>query len=228
MKLVLYSGGQTTSNRLIHHALFELVSSKRHSSMTYIPFCQDRSDLFFQRAINRYQEVGFQQFHCLPVDVPFTQNDLKKALSSDVIYLAGGNTFYFLHHLRKSGMLPHLKRFVAHGGVLAGLSAGAIILTPNIRIAGPPLPEPDDNTVKLKNLRSLSLVRFEFYPHYRSTPQTNRAILQYSRTNKFPILACPDGSGVTLNESRMSFVGKVVIFSGGQKMGDLQISPKNS
>lgn len=219
MKLVFYSGGQTPSNRLIHHALFHLVDPKQHTSMTYIPFCHDGSDLFFRRAIKRYQRVGFQRFHCLPVDVPFSQKDLRKALGSDVIYLAGGNTFYFLKHLRKSGLIPHLKQFVERGGVLAGLSAGAIILTPNIGTAGPPLPVPDDNEVKLKNLRALGLVRFEFYPHYTSTPKTNHALLAYSRTTKYPILACPDGSGITINENRMTFIGSVAMFSGGKKVG---------
>ena len=136
-----------------------------------------------------------------------------------MIYLAGGNTFYFLKHLRKSGLIPQLKQFVEGGGVLAGLSAGAIILTPNIGTAGPPLPEPDDNDVKLKNLRSLGLVRFEFYPHYISTPKTNQAIIQYSRTTKNPIFACPDGSGITINGKRMTFIGKVIMFSWGKKVG---------
>ncbi|MDT7044111.1 Type 1 glutamine amidotransferase-like domain-containing protein [Candidatus Nitronereus thalassa] len=218
MKLVLYSGGQTTSNRLIHHALFQLVNPKRNKSMTYIPYCQDGSDLFFKRAIKRYQGVGFKRFHCLPVDVPYTRQDLQTALRSDVIYLAGGNTFYFLKHLKKSGLIPQLKTFVERGGVLAGLSAGAIMLTPHIGTAGPPLPYPDENDVKLKNLRALGLVRFEFYPHYASTLHTNQAILRYSRTTKYPIFACPDGSGITINEHRMTFIGKVLMFFGGKKV----------
>jgi dipeptidase E len=219
MKVVLYSGGQEPSNLLIHHALFQLVNPKQNASMTYIPFCHDGSAFFFKKAIKRYQGVGFTRFHCLPVDVPFTQKALNKALRSDVIYLAGGNTFYFLHHLRKSGLIPQLKHFVERGGVLAGLSAGAIILTPTIRTAGPPLPNPDDNDVKLRNLRSLGLVRFEFYPHYTSSTATNQAILAYSQTTKYPILACPDGTGITINGNRMTFIGKVSMFSGGKKVG---------
>jgi len=107
------------------------------------------------------------------------------------------------------------------GGVLASLSAGAIILTPNIGTAGPPLLDPDKNDVKLKNLRALGLVRFEFYPHYTSTPKTNQAILQYSRNTKNPIFACPDGSGITINENRMTFIGNVLMFAGGKKVGIL-------
>ena len=221
MKVVLYSGGQTPANRLIHHALFQLVAPKKNKSMTYIPFCQDGADPFFNRAIKRYQAVGFRRFHCLPVDVPFPRQDLDKALGSDVIYLAGGNTFYFLHHLRKSGLLPLLKQFVGRGGVLAGLSAGAIILTPHIGTAGSPLPDPDDNDVKLKNLRALGLVRFEFYPHYTASSKTNHVLLQYSRTSKHPVLACSDGSGITINENRMTLIGNVVIFSGGKKVAFL-------
>ncbi len=114
--------------------------------------------------------------------------------------------------------MPKLKTFVERGGVLAGLSAEAIILTPNIGTAGPPLPDPDENEVKLKNLRALGLVRFEFYPHYTSTPKTNQAILKYSRNTKYPIFACPDGSGITINENRMTFIGNVLMFSGGKKV----------
>ena len=90
---------------------------------------------------------------------------------------------------------------------------------PIIGTAGLPLPERNDNDMKLKNLRSLGLVRFEFYPHYTSTPTTNQAILQNSRTTKYPIIACPDGSGITINENRMTFIGKVLMFSEGKKVG---------
>ena len=48
---------------------------------------------------------------------------------------------------------------------------------------------------------------------------SNRLIhLQYSRKTKYPIFACTDGSGTTINENRMTFIGKVLMFSGGKKV----------
>ena len=37
---------------------------------------------------------------------------LEEVLKSDVIHLGGGNTYYFLKHLRKSKMLGVLKKYV--------------------------------------------------------------------------------------------------------------------
>ena len=85
-------------------------------------------------------------------------------LASDVIYLSGGNTYYFLHHLRRSGPIPVLREFVARGGVLAGLSAGAILMTPHIGLAGYPSFDRDENDVGLRNEASLALVDFALPP----------------------------------------------------------------
>lgn len=70
----------------------------------------------------------------------------------------------------------------------------------------------------IRRLRSIGLVRFEFYPHYTSIPKTNQALHQYSRNTKYLIFACPDGGGITINENRMTFIGNVLMFSGGKKV----------
>ncbi len=62
-------------------------------------------------------------------------------------------------------------------------------------------------------------------PLYTHLP--NQAILQYSRTTKFQILACPDGSGITVNENRMTFIGNVLMFSRGKKVEILQCPKEN-
>ena len=110
--------------------------------------------------------------------------EIRRAFRSDAIYLAGGNTFYFLHHLKRSGVFERLKRYAREGGAIGGLSAGAIIQTPSIGLAGYPPWDRDANSVRLKDLRGLGLVDFEFFPHYeRGNPRLDRALSQYSRKN---------------------------------------------
>ena len=215
-KLVMYSGGQERSNRYLHQALSDLVGPKRRKSFTYIPFCIDNHQTYFKRAIRRYRYFGFTDFHCLPIDHYIHDYDLEVALRSDVIYLAGGNTFYFLKHLRKSGMLPLLKAFVESGGVLAGLSAGGLIMTPHIELAGYPNFECDENDVNLKNLRALNLLKLEFFPHYRDSKRMRESLIQYSKNSKYPIYACKDGGGLVINGVNKSFFGDFVIFNNGK------------
>lgn len=219
MKLVLYSGGQQRSNQLLHQELSDLVGqSKKRKSFTYIPYCHDYSQVYFNRAVKRYKRFGFKTFRYLNIDQPHLKKEVKEAFSSDVIYLAGGNTFYLLHHLRKSNLVQPLRQFAQKGGVIAGLSAGAILLTPSIFLAGYPSYNRDENEVGLINEKALGLVPFEFYPHYVNSKRDQRSMSLYSKRIDHPLYACADGSGIVINGTQTSFFGKTYLFQKGHSV----------
>jgi dipeptidase E len=215
-RLVLYSGGNDKRNHKLHEAVSRL-RGKKARSLTYVPYSHENGEHYYGRIKKRYRKYGFKKFRYFACDSDFLVKEMKEALKSDVIYLAGGNTYYFLKHLRESGLLKKLHSFVRRGGILAGLSAGAIIMTPHIYLAGYPPHEGDENEVRLKNLKGLGLVHFEFLPHYLNSAQTNHSILKYSRRTKRPILACADGCGIVISNGQIQFIGKVVIFFRGKK-----------
>jgi dipeptidase E len=222
MKLVFYSGGQNPSNFKIHKALGNLArdaKKKGDLSFTYIPVCAESSSIFFKRIIKRYRRVGFSQFTSLPVDVAVSRALLIKAFEADVIYLAGGNTFYFLKHLKKNGMLAYLKKFSKNGGIIAGLSAGAILMTTDIELASYPPFDADENEVRLKrkDWDSLGLVKFRFFPHFEETSRLNKAFIDYSKQSKYRTYVCQDGGGILVNGKQLQFFGKVKYFENGQK-----------
>lgn len=216
-RLVFYSGGQEKSNALLHEALAQL-PGRRARSITYVAFSHENRDYYFRKNKRRYKKFGFKKFRCFSADTDFLAREMREALKSDVIYLAGGNTFYFLKHLRESGFLKELKKFSDRGGVIAGLSAGAIIMTPTIYLAGYPKHDSDLNEVNLKNLRSLGLVDFEILPHYSNSKKTSDALIRYSKRIRRPIFGCPDGSGIIVNGIEIRFIGEIFIFFRGQKL----------
>jgi dipeptidase E len=218
MRLVLYSGGQRPENRFLHQSVFDLCGLKKNPKFTYIPFCAENAKTYYARITRRYRSFGFREFHCLPVDQPFDRSDFLRALRSDVIYLAGGNTFYFLYHLKRSGLLPQLRKFARDGGVLAGLSAGAIILTPNIRLASVPKFDADENDVGLRDLEGLGLTSFEFSPHYSDNRTRNTALLNYSKKITLPVYASVDGSGIVVDGDRFTVLGKTAVFYRGHRV----------
>ncbi len=220
-RLVLYSGGQEKRNWLLHEEVVALGAARSTLRMTYIPFCSAGHKPFFRRFERRYRPYGATHFDCLPVDDPTlcSQTELEhRILRSDVIYLSGGNTFYFLQHLRRRRTIGLLRRFVAKGGVLAGLSAGAILMTPNIGLAGYPSFDRDENEAGIRDLRALRLVDFEFFPHYRESARYREAMRQYSKRSKHPVYACKDGSGIVVHEDRFTAYGDVFLFSGGKEL----------
>jgi dipeptidase E len=212
MRLVLYSGGQTRKNYRLHRALLNLVGSKKRIKMAYLSCASDGAPVFFNRFCRRYRAFGATDFTCLNSDTSFSSRELKSALNSDIIYLAGGNTFYFLHHLRKSGLLSELKEYGKSGGILAGLSAGAIILTPTIEMAQIPKYDADENDVALKNLKALGLTQFEFSPHYTHSKKRHAELTAYAKTLRHPVIACEDGDGIVIDGAQIRFIGKPHVF----------------
>lgn len=86
-------------------------------------------------------------------------------LASNIVVISGGNTFSLLQNLRQSGLDKSIKEFVNKPDfVLAGFSAGALVLTPTIAVCN--LPNFDQNVVGLKDLSGLGIVDFEIFPHY--------------------------------------------------------------
>jgi dipeptidase E len=233
--VVLYSGGQERRNALIHDTLLRLAlhrdAPRRGVRMTYMPFTHEGALPFYRRFERRYRAFGGTRFECVAADDSSLASDgaarraaARKILGSDVVYLAGGNTYYFLAHLRRSGLLAELSRFARRGGVIAGLSAGALILTPHIGLAGYPEFDADENAVGLtrRQCTGLGVVSFEFFPHYRRSKRYREALLAYSRSSRGPVYACSDGSGIVVEGDRFTAHGDVWQFEAGHasKIGD--------
>lgn len=216
MKLVFYSGGHDYENIALDEKLIGLVG---HSNprIAYIPSCSYLCDDDFQDFIKQYERFGIHNIIFFPIDAPYTDVLKSEVFKSDIIHLSGGNTYYFLKHLRKSGMVKELKTFVKNGGILTGLSAGAIIMTKSIETAGFPSFDRDDNDENLRNLKAMNLVDFEFFPHYRNSKRYDQELLNYTKTIDIPMYACPDGSGIIVKKDELSFVGKAFCFYKGKK-----------
>ena len=217
MKLVFYSGGHEEENIALDLAAIELTGKKR-PSVTYIPSWSYDGELDFQDFVHHHEQYGIRKFVYFPVDHPFDESLLKAAMKSDIIHLSGGNTYYFLKYLRRSGMMKQLKDFVKKGGVLTGLSAGGIMMTPDIKTAGYPSFDKDDNEENVRSFKALNLVKFEFFPHYRNSKRYDRELLEESRKTKNPVYALPDGSGVVVDGKTIRFIGRAWSFFQGKKI----------
>jgi dipeptidase E len=218
MKIVLYSGGQSRSNHKLHEAVVKLAKKGRKSrtlQMTYIPFCSDGASVFYERAIRRFRGHGIERFFCLPVDNNPTVAEMEVALSSDVIYLAGGNTFYFLKYLKETGMFERVKEFAENGGVMAGLSAGGLIMSPTVKLAADEGLGPDENDVGLLNFDGMDLFPVEFSPHFEPTPKQVKAHIAYSLNTEHPVFASSDGGGIIIDGDTYSVCGNSAMFFRG-------------
>ncbi len=217
MRLVFHGGGHAEDNRALNLEALRMCNES-DPVITYIPACSIDSEGDFLEFAKSFQDIGVGRFLYFPIDVPFDQTMLMQVLKSNIIHLSGGNTFYFLNTMRKAKLMPRLKEFVRSGGVLTGLSAGGIMMTPDISSAGYPEFDCDENDEHMKDFRALKLVNFEFFPHYRNSKRYEAELISQSKLIDYPIYAIPDGNGIVVESENTKFIGKCFCFYKGKKI----------
>lgn len=104
------------------------------------------------------------------LDISTASNDEinSKLRNNDFIYITGGNTFFLLQELKKTGADKIIIDEINKGKLYIGESAGAIVISANIEYA-----KRMDDVKKAPNLtefNGLNLVDFYVIPHYTNFP----------------------------------------------------------
>lgn len=110
-------------------------------------------------------------------------------------------------------MLPVLREYVAGGGVLIGVSAGAILMTPDVStsaLCG------DAFVDGLSDPFRLGLVDFHFLflPHFESSEAGTAEIAAHQNRLPATLYACPDGGGIVVEGANIELFGEVQKFEG--------------
>lgn len=217
MRLVFHGGGHPEDNLSLNQEAIRM-SGVSDPVVAFIPACSIDAEEYFLEFARGFQELGVGRFLYFPIDVHFDQTMLMQVFKSNIIHLSGGNTYYFLRTLRNAKLIPRLKEFVRSGGVLTGLSAGGILMTPDISSAGYPDFDCDVNDEHLRDLKALKLVNFEFFPHYRNSKRYEQELRKQSKLIDYPIYAIADGNGIVIEGEKTTFIGKSFCFYKGKKI----------
>lgn len=93
-----------------------------------------------------------------------TEEEINKPLAmADILLVAGGDTFYLMEKLKKSGADRAIKNFIKRGGIYIGSSAGSIVCCPTIEGA-----EKFDNpnlAPNLENFNGMGIFNEVVIPH---------------------------------------------------------------
>jgi len=132
------------------------------------------------------------------------KNQLLKILESvDIIYVQGGNTYYLLKQMRKSGFDKIIKKLLTKGIIYIGVSAGSIVAGETIQTAGW---LGDKNTVNLINLKGLKLVKSNLFVHYK--PEDAEIIKQKSKKIKKRLRILTDEQALFIFGKKITLVGE--------------------
>lgn len=87
---------------------------------------------------------------------------------TDIIYFTGGNSFFLIDQLHKTGVDKLLKKELKKGKLMIGESAGSVICAPSISYIEIMDEKPEDYSQIDDN--GLNLIDFYVLPHYLTSP----------------------------------------------------------
>ena len=127
----------------------------------YVLFCDS------WRAIANHYGAEFLYIDNSKEDASEERAKLQRA---NILLITGGNACVLLRNVRRAGLDQAIKNFAQKDHyVIAGYSAGAMLLTPTVQLAAFDPWAHENSGVGLANFDALHLVNYEIFPHYAET-----------------------------------------------------------
>lgn len=161
LKLLLISNGfynDSIKKRFLNLINGEVYEMKVAIITTASPHKENNK--YAQKAKEDFKKMGFQNIQF--IDLEFESSEC--LTQQDVIYINGGNPFNLLFHTKKSGADNILRQLVSKNVVIIGVSAGAVLLGPNIKVVHFFTPQMDK--LNTKDYSALGLTNKLVFPHY--------------------------------------------------------------
>jgi dipeptidase E len=165
MKLFLTSSGLSDENE---KDFLDLLScDPKGLRVAFIPTAMNQES---EEVKKKYISIDVNDLENLGMKVEFInleklneENIIEIFKPFDVIYVYGGNTFYLMYHIKRSGFKKNIIEIIKNK-VYFGVSAGSIVTGKDISIAG--WENGDLNNINLKDVGGLGLVDFSILPHW--------------------------------------------------------------
>jgi len=127
-------------------------------------------------------------------------------LGTDVVFVAGGNTFYLMQKAKESGFDKVVKTLIRKGTVYVGSSAGAVIAGPSIEH----VKSLDDasRAPELESFAGLGLVDFLVLPHYGKRPYRQAFVKIEKDYGKSLTVKLTDSQAVEIVGKKQRIVGR--------------------
>lgn len=199
-KLFLSSAGLSEKTKDIFLEFFG--QDPKASKIAVIPTASDveENKTYLENDITFMRELGFET-SLIDLKGENQQTLLEKLSGYDIIFVEGGNTFYLLDYVKKSGFDKIIGELLDRGKIYFGVSAGSYIACPTIEAAD--WKHIDKNEVGLKDLSALNLVPFLISAHFR---EDLRPIISSAKTT-YPYVALYDTQAVIVEDDKYKVVG---------------------
>lgn len=201
MKLLLTSAGRYNKN-IQEFFISLLPSSIDKCSILMVYYKPDgRMSDYIKEDIDFLSELGCD-LRVFDLNEEKFENLEKKF---DIIWVCGGNTFFILDRMKKTGVFEFAKKAVlSNESIYFGISAGSIIAGPEIRIAGEAVGDYDENSINLKDLRGLNFTNISVFPHFEEYMKSG--VDNFRKKANYPIIEITDDEAVFVEDNKYKII----------------------
>ena len=196
MRLLLTSDG-ITSEAIKSEFLGLLDKPPEKIKILRIAYNRDEDSLARSRA--PLAELGVKDENMHIIDI--SKDEKSDSLDDyDAVYVLGGNTFAILDKIRKLGMEKMIIDFINSGKLYIGISAGSMIVGPNIGVSG----IGEENDVGLTDFSGLNIIDFEISPHFNDEEAI--IIKKFQSKADYKIQGLEDGKAIVVKDKEIKII----------------------
>ena len=177
-------------------------------TVTFIPTAAipDKLDFHIRYSKELLAKMGLIVYE-LEISTASHSDIVKKLENNEYIYVAGGNTFFLLQEMNRTGTGNLIKTQINTGKLFIGESAGAILVAPDIEYS-----KDTDNPLMAPNLKSydaLNIVDFYPVPHYNDASLKEAVDIVISKYGtKLPLVPFSNSQAILVIGKEKQIVSK--------------------
>lgn len=211
-KCVLIGGGEVGRGRTTYETKEideEIVkmTEKENPNFLFIGLASSFSDSYYDTMKKIYKNLGCTPVYLKKKNMIHNPDLVKEKIEkADIIYIAGGDTIKLLDDVYEYKLDFLLKEAYERGCVLAGLSAGAILLSKE-GFSDSKILRGESN--KHQFIEGLNLVDLSICPHYQANEQKTEELQEELKGTKKKVYGISNGVALKIIDHKISIIKSI-------------------
>ncbi len=208
-KLVLIGGGEIGKGQTSYETENidkEIVkmSEKEHPNLLFIGLASSYSDSYYDLIKKIYKNLGCECAYLKKKNVINNPDIVKnKILNADIIYIGGGDTIKLMEVVKEYEIDKLLKEAYEKGTVLAGISAGGILLSKEGYSDSLILRGESNNYTFIDGL---GFTNISFCPHYNADEKKKNCLFNDLENSSKEVFGAENCSAIKIIDDKISVI----------------------
>jgi len=208
-KLILIGGGDTGrgnteyTTKEIDEEIVKM-TEKESPNFLFIGLASSHADSYYDTMKKIYKELGCTPVYLKKSNLVNNPDIVKQKIEdADIIYICGGDTVKLLEHVKEYNLEKLLLDAYNKGTVIAGMSAGAILLSNKGFSDSLIIREESD---KYEFIKGLNFINLSFCPHYNTDPKKKKDLEEYLSKNNEEVYSLENNTALKIIDDKISII----------------------